>query len=148
MTGGVVIGRSARRQRGFRLQPTLGLTLAGMLAAATVACSTSQHSEKAQYDTAKDHCHTAVSQRLKAPSTAQFPEVGSGNKVQLTDSDTAFMRSQFPSFDPASVSAVWVVSGAVDAQNSYGAAIRSNFECRAIFIGGNFSSAYVNSLGN
>jgi hypothetical protein len=148
MTGGVVIGRAAARQREYRLNLVLGVGLVVMLAAATVACSTSLQSEKAEYDTAKDRCRSAVAQRLKAPSTAQFPEVGSGNKIQLTDNDVSFMRSQFPKFDPSSVSAVWVVSGAVDAQNSYGAAIRSNFECRAIFIGGNFSSAYVNSLGN
>lgn len=146
MTRGAVTGDFARRQKTLGLKLILGLGVAATLAVAGTACA-SNNPEKAEYNTAKDRCRTAVAQRLKAPSTATFPEVGWGNKVQLTDSDVSFMRSEFPKFDPSSVSAVWVVSGAVDAQNSYGATIRTNFECRAIFVGGNFSSAYINSLG-
>lgn len=146
MTRGVVTCGSARRQRTLRLKPILGLLVAAISAVAGAACA-SDNPDKAEYNTAKDRCRTAVAQRLTAPSTAKFPEVGWGNKVQLTDGDVSFMRSEFPKFDPSSVSAVWVVSGAVDSQNSYGAMIRTNFECREIFIGGNFSSGYIDSLG-
>lgn len=55
-------------------------------------------------------CQEFVERRLKAPATAEF---GSWNAEP----------------DPGSANG-WVVSGVVDAENSFGAKIRSTFTCR------------------
>jgi hypothetical protein len=55
---------------------------------------------------ATKHCEEAVSGRLKAPATAQF-------------------NSQESESSPG----VWTVVGTVDSENSFGALLRSEFQC-------------------
>lgn len=57
-------------------------------------------------------CENSVKAQLKAPSTAKF----SGERY--TDNDPG-----------------WYVTGSVDAQNSFGAAIRSSFSCNLTHVG-------------
>lgn len=52
---------------------------------------------------------SAVKESLKAPSTAKFPSSHNGQDIKQTDANT------------------FIVNSYVDAQNSYGAMIRSNF---------------------
>lgn len=52
-------------------------------------------------------CEDAISERLKAPSTAEFDSSATG-------------------------SGTWTVTGTVDAENSFGAMIRSRYECSVI----------------
>lgn len=72
---------------------------------------------------AKIACENAVKNSLKAPSTAKFTGTqasGSGNSYRVT--------------------------GAVDAENSFGAALRNTFACSVSFSGGT-ATATVTSLG-
>lgn len=61
-----------------------------------------------------DVCHQAVEAQLKAPSTADF----SGEKVIHTGTK-------------------YTVTGAVDAENGFGAKIRQTYLCSATFVSGN-----------
>lgn len=61
-------------------------------------------------DQAADACQGFVSDRLKAPSTAEFTEV-----VAVREKGTANG---------------WTALGVVDAENAFGAKIRSDFRCR------------------
>jgi hypothetical protein len=70
-------------------------------AAFTLSTSTGDDSEQKQI---LSTCHEAVKERLKAPATAQF------SMEEITNSNTS-------------------VRGAVDAQNGFGALIRSTFTC-------------------
>lgn len=58
-----------------------------------------------------DACEAAVEVRLKAPSTADF--------------DTTATESSPDR---------WTVSGTVDAENSFGAKVRSSFSCRVAWV--------------
>lgn len=60
-----------------------------------------------------DVCHQQVTDQLKAPATAQFQ----------------------PSESATNVGARWTVSGSVDAQNGFGALIRSDYVCIATYDG-------------
>src|SRR5262245_38063453 len=62
--------------------------------------------ETTRSNTAAQACEDAVKDQLKAPSTAKF------TNERYTDSDPS-----------------WLVTGDVDAQNSFGAMIRSHFTC-------------------
>jgi len=55
-------------------------------------------------------CEAAIENRLKAPSTASFDSSATG-------------------------SGTWIVSGTVDAENSFGAMVRNAFECSVIIDG-------------
>jgi hypothetical protein len=57
-----------------------------------------------------------VKQNLKAPSTAKFPSSGQFQAYDMVDG--------------------WEVSGYVDAQNGFGAQIRSHFKCKLKHTGG------------
>lgn len=74
----------------------------------------SEHSELLAYSYAMD----CVKSRLKSPSTAEFPS--SIEKKQSTKSSSY---------------GVYVIKSWVDSQNSFGAMIRSNFECTVKFDG-------------
>ncbi len=69
-------------------------------------------SQQLRFEALKDSCKDAVRARLKAPSTADFPE-----PIDVTVSRK----------NPADYS----VSGAVDAQNGFGAKLRQNYTCGA-----------------
>jgi hypothetical protein len=60
---------------------------------------------------AEQACQDAVLDRLKAPATAQFPD--------LDAEAFSIQRGQ------------WVIAGAVDSENGFGAMIRTDYECRA-----------------
>lgn len=55
-------------------------------------------------------CEAAIEERLKSPSTASFDSSATG-------------------------SGTWTVTGTVDAENSFGATVRSSFECSVIIEG-------------
>jgi len=59
-------------------------------------------------DEARYACHAWIREELKAPSTAKF----SGGGAIGTDGD-------------------WTITGAVDAENSFGATLRSTWTCNA-----------------
>ena len=75
---------------------------------------------------AKAQCREAVKDQLKSPASAKF----SDETVTGSEPD-----------------AVWFVSGSVDSQNSYGALLRSSFECSVTFANGEASAVRVTSLG-
>ncbi|WP_336632856.1 MULTISPECIES: hypothetical protein [unclassified Microbacterium] len=52
-------------------------------------------------------CETAIKEKLKAPTTADFSSTATG-------------------------SGTWTVVGAVDAENSFGAKVRSHYQCSVI----------------
>lgn len=81
---------------------------------------------------AVEQCESAVKDKMKSPSTAEFPgtRAHEGGDFVLGD-----IPSRYQSMDAVSV---WVVAGPVDAQNGFGATVRSDFNCRAIFSDGNF----------
>jgi hypothetical protein len=113
-----------------------------VLAVGVLGCSGSSEANDA-----KDRCTRYVTEKLKSPSTAKFVEVRA-MKTDLTDSDVSFMKSEFPAFEASGVTAVYSVFGSLDSQNVYGAMIRSNYECRAIYQSGGFSDASVNVWDN
>ena len=82
-------------------------------------------SQSAMTVEARAQCRGAVKDKLKAPATAKF----SDESVTGSDPDS-----------------VWFVSGAVDSQNSFGALIRSSFECSVTFKSGEASTVMVTSL--
>ncbi|QYM63489.1 hypothetical protein [Microbacterium sp. Se5.02b] len=53
------------------------------------------------------HCEDAIKERLKAPATAEFVSAATG-------------------------SGTWTVSGTVDAENSFGAKLRSTYQCSVV----------------
>lgn len=63
-------------------------------------------------------CKDFVTDRLKAPSTAEFPSMYYSTIEKLTDT-------------------TWRVKSYVDAQNSFGAMIRTNFICEVRYTGNN-----------
>jgi hypothetical protein len=65
-------------------------------------------------------CEDFVRQRLRAPSTAEFPSAWSDNSRFVTDLGGGKFR----------------VSAYVDAQNGFGAQIRNNFVCTVQWTGG------------
>lgn len=67
---------------------------------------------KIDHVSAKMACEDAMRAKLKAPSTAEF----SGAQTALADG-------------------VWTVDGHVDAQNSFGAQLRSRYTCSVMFNG-------------
>lgn len=72
-------------------------------------------------------CQQWVEEQLKAPSTAEFPTTSS--------------------VDISNKGAQWTVNGYVDAQNGFGAMIRTDFTCTATHTGdGNYrGNAYLSS---
>lgn len=56
---------------------------------------------------AVSQCEARIEQQLKAPSTAEFNSSGTGNGT-------------------------WTVTGTVDAENGFGAKIRSSYQCTVI----------------
>lgn len=84
-------------------QPTLAQKQAEAMAAAAKADATAK-------DDAKWACRQFVERSLKAPSTADFPFV---------NEFTAVGKERGP----------YIVRGYVDAQNSFGAMLRTNFAC-------------------
>jgi hypothetical protein len=67
-------------------------------------------------------CNKAVSYKLKAPSTAEF---GSYTDSDVIPFDTVTNKD-------GSMSKTFIVSGTVDAQNSFGAMIRNTYTCKII----------------
>ncbi len=64
---------------------------------------------------------------MKSPSTVKFSDVSAhegGNYVK-NDLD--------PEYDKWPDRNAWVVTGDIDSSNSYGATVRNDFNCRAIF---------------
>ena len=68
-------------------------------------------------------CHDWVKDRLKSPSSAKF----SGDTIKRTGN-------------------TYVVTGAVDSQNSFGAMIRNRYQCEAIHEGESSSLVALNGL--
>lgn len=66
---------------------------------------------------AKDICQTFVTRRLRAPSTAKFPYYHQIDGYKQSDG-------------------VYRITSYVDAQNGFGAMIRSNYDCKAIPVDG------------
>ncbi|MDA8369503.1 MAG: hypothetical protein M0026_06495 [Nocardiopsaceae bacterium] len=77
----------------------------------------SKAESQAMLDTAFRECRDAVEQRLKAPASAAFP--AEETTVRLADEGDVDWRYE--------------VHGAVDAQNGFGAMIRLDYECDAVF---------------
>ena len=72
---------------------------------------------------AEQVCQEWVSAQLKAPTTAEFADVYSVNaSADFTENDV---------YEGRTGKDVWTVKGAVDAENSFGAMIRSRFTCEA-----------------
>jgi hypothetical protein len=102
----------------------------GIVAAVVVAFLVYSATRDTSGDEARDRpvlaqisCENAVKRSLKAPSTAKFvgtKAVGSGTTFRVT--------------------------GEVDAENSFGAALRNTFECSVVFEGGT-ATATVTRLG-
>ena len=63
---------------------------------------------------AKSACHQTVRSNLKAPSTAKFSSTVAGHNTRAND---------------------YLVTGTVDAQNSFGAMVRSEFQCVVVTSG-------------
>jgi hypothetical protein len=61
-------------------------------------------------------CQSFVKQNLKAPSTAEFPSISEATIVHTQSNQ-------------------WSVSSYVDAQNSFGAPLRSTFDCQVSYNG-------------
>jgi hypothetical protein len=73
-------------------------------------------------------CHDFVEDRLKSPSTADFGGLfDDRDKAAFVDAETAAQTG----LDTSNLhnTGVWVVVGSVDAQNSFGAMIRSEYTC-------------------
>lgn len=101
-----------------------------MLALPVVGCSSSSGGpEKDEADEwgAQAVCEEFVKDRLKSPSTADFSEE---ERLQMTDT-------------------VFVVTGAVDSENSFGAMIRNDFTCKVRYTGNeNWHLAKLTGLSN
>ncbi|OQQ32245.1 hypothetical protein A6411_10585 [Prescottella equi] len=89
---------------------------------------------------AVEQCESAVKDKMKSPSTAEFPGTSAheGSDFVLGD-----IPARYQSMDAVSA---WVVTGPVDAQNGFGATVRSEFNCRAIFSDGNFAATEIKFL--
>lgn len=68
---------------------------------------------------AADICHAYVKERLKAPSTAKFPNSEDSNAVQITGTGDG----------------PYTVAAFVDSQNSFGAMMRDQYTCIVRYIG-------------
>jgi hypothetical protein len=88
------------------------LILAGLLAAACSGAGDSGPDEISAYVM----CQDFVEDRLKAPSTADFPQLSDWTATK-TGPDQ------------------WRIRSYVDAENSFGAAIRSRFVCEVRYVG-------------
>ena len=64
------------------------------------------------------HCKHYVEQRLKAPSSADFSSLSNSNVTQLKQTRRGGKNE-----------IKYLVTGYVDAQNSFGAKIRNNYSC-------------------
>lgn len=84
---------------------TIGVILVSCIAAPIIRSARGQSEPSTGYD-AQFACEGFIKDRLKAPSTAQFSgETFTGSAPR------------------------WTVTGAVDAQNSFGAALRNSWSC-------------------
>ncbi|WP_245813901.1 hypothetical protein [Rhodococcus marinonascens] len=81
-------------------------------------------------DQAIDRCTSAVADRMKSPSTAKFIDVDAFDTDSLKTIDEDY--SQFDRYSSYGKLSRWVVTGKVDASNSFGATVRSRFNCSAI----------------
>ena len=98
----------------------LGFIVVGVVAIGITALSgggSGSNDAELRGITAERACEDAVRDALKAPSTAEF-------------ADSSSSRS----------GSTWTVTGAVDAENSFGAMLRNTFECSVTFQG---DSAYA-----
>ena len=81
-------------------------------------------------DEAIDRCTSAVADRMKSPSTAEFSDVSAHETDSLKTIDEDYAQlDRYSSYGKLSR---WVVTGDVDASNSFGATVRSEFNCSAI----------------
>ncbi|MGG7450540.1 hypothetical protein ACQ3HE_06585 [Plantibacter auratus] len=74
--------------------------------------------------TATEKCKADVLEQLKSPSTANFADVD-----RMSEEDEREFVRDLPIRDGENP--VFVIEGAVDSQNSFGAVVRSTFTCRA-----------------
>ena len=74
---------------------------------------------------ALSHCQDAVRERLKSPASARF--AGYGDKTVNVIGDNP-----------------WIVGGVVDSQNSFGALLRSRYQCIIKREGSSISLGYIN----
>ncbi|WP_176224929.1 DUF2510 domain-containing protein [Rhodococcus sp. 1168] len=81
-------------------------------------------------DEAMDRCSSAAANQLKSPSTAEFSNVTAHETDSLKTMDEDF--STFDEYKDFKELSRWVVTGDIDASNSYGATVRSDFNCSAI----------------
>lgn len=81
-------------------------------------------------DDAIDRCASAVADRMKSPSTAEFSDVTAFETDSLKTIDEDY--SQMDRYSKYTTLSRWVVTGDVDASNSFGATVRSEFNCSAI----------------
>lgn len=88
-----------------------------LLSLTTVACNGGKTSNTSYvYQT----CISQIQTRLKAPSTAIFSSI----------TDTKIEKKLDTYVDDGVTRGKWLVSGYVDSQNSFGAQLRSNFNCK------------------
>jgi len=129
-----------RRKRVWLIAAAAGfLVILGVTALATrgfgLAKSTDRHSNERA---AQDRCESEVLNRLASPSTAKLSNVEAVSTALDPDSMDLFSLLDDPlkGVDHSRIT-VSSVSGAVDAQNAFGATIHDPFSCRAYFIDGN-----------
>lgn len=99
---------------------SIGVLLAIALAALPTWAGTSDDTYRAV-----DICHETARDRLKAPATAKFPGLGKIT-VQTTTRDFTGKLYGRPIMTPAGSR---IIESYVDAQNSFGALIRTRFTC-------------------
>lgn len=110
----------AKKSGGFGC---LGILVAGVMVFAGFAIYGAVSSEPGANDDfiATQQCEKAVKEQLKAPATAQFNSSAEGGGP-------------------------WTVIGTVDAENSFGANVRSDFQC-TVRISGDTANVTVDYLG-
>jgi hypothetical protein len=107
---------SEKKQTAFA-RAVAGLVAIGLvvwLVAAMAGHKNSSHDDGGGKFMAQQMCHDFLKQRLKSPSSAHFPD----DALRSLSANT------------------YTVSGPVDAENSFGAAIRSSYVCKVKYAGG------------
>jgi hypothetical protein len=113
-------GRLRTVADGFTRRQWIVIAIGAVVIIGGIAAWTITHPTKTTYDTvgnAQEACHQFVSKQLKSPTSASFN----------SDTDTV-----------TPVAAGWMVIGQVDADNSFGAKLRSPFSCRVHLSSGNW----------
>jgi hypothetical protein len=97
----------------------ISLAVIALLVAVGASETTQKESAADKYLSRQDVCHASqrlVSEKLKAPATAKYPNCLDESAYQMTSKD-----------DPSG-SREWTVGGVVDSENGFGALLRSQWQ--------------------